>query len=146
MLCELNRIHSFSFLLSLPSRNIFDQLYSNTKSKVLKDKIIKYLGIKIIFFDISVGYQYLWGFSHRCFEQNRQVPTFMELSILVQICLLLPFTVWPQPNRLCLGLCTLLCTLKVSVFPSCFLKKSCLLHLYLLSWSGLYFPTIQNLE
>lgn len=45
-----------------------------------------------------MGYQYLWGFSHRCFEQNRQVPTLMELSILVQI---LPFTacftVWPQP-------------------------------------------------
>ena len=33
--------------------------------------------------------EYLWGFSHRCNEQNRQVPTFMELSILVQICLLL---------------------------------------------------------
>lgn len=36
-----------------------------------------------------MGYQYLWGFSHCCFEQNRQVPTFMELSVLVQICLLL---------------------------------------------------------
>lgn len=57
MLCELNQIHSFYFLLSLPSRNIFDQLYPNTKSKVLKDKIIKYLGIKIIFLI------FLWGIS-----------------------------------------------------------------------------------
>lgn len=47
---------------------------------------------------------------------------------------------------LSLGLCTLLCILNVSIFPSyCFFFNH-LLHLYLLSWSRLYFPTIQNLE